>query len=378
MLGDMARQAPRHNPDRGNWHDGLLALAAALALVLAVAVSAYSPAALIASAALGLGLLLYRHIRRTQRLDRRNRDLEKSVRSLEVAEGLAGIGRWCIEVPSWKHLWSEEMCHIAGLAKGTAPSEVLLERLMPDGMQQLRVTLDAHETDSGPFVAEFELVHGNGTTRILRARARNVFGPEGERERIFMVVRDVTEEYAYFEEVERERKRALAMAAEARREANTDALTGMASRRAIMAELDRTALDAQRGGKPFSVIVFDIDHFKQINDTYGHATGDKVLVKLAEIVIRQARGADLVGRIGGEEFLWLLPGCDEQAARDAAERLRWAIEAGSHSAPIPDVTISAGHATQAEGEGALSLFARADAGLYDAKRAGRNRVAVAA
>ena len=331
-----------------------------------------------AIAAVGLSLLLWRHQRRARRLSTQNRILASSVRNLEVAEGLAGIGRWCLELPGNKNLWSEEMCHIAGIARGTAPSEELLARIMPDGLAQLILTLEAHAADHEPFVAEFELVHGSGEVRILRARARNVFAPDGDRERVFMVVRDVSEEYAFYEEVERERARALQVAEEARRQANTDALTGLASRRAIMADLDRAVLQAMQSGAPLSIVVFDVDHFKEINDRHGHATGDRVLVQIAEIAIRQARGADWVGRIGGEEFLWLLPDCDERAALDAAERLRWAIEAGTHSASLPEVTISAGHATLTGAEGALSLFARADAGLYGAKRAGRNRVARAA
>ena len=145
-----------------------------------------------------------------------------------------------------------------------------------------------------------------------------------------------------------------------------------------MAALDRSILGAERSGKPCSIVMFDIDHFKEVNDQNGHAVGDKVLVRVAQIALRHARDGDLVGRIGGEEFLWLLSDCDEREAVDAAERLRWAVEAGTHSQPIPDVTISAGHATHEAGEGALSLFARADAALYGAKRAGRNQVARAA
>ncbi len=126
------------------------------------------------------------------------------------------------------------------------------------------------------------------------------------------------------------------------------------------------------------MVMFDIDHFKDLNDENGHAIGDTVLVGVAHIALRHARDGDLVGRIGGEEFLWLLSDCDEREALDAAERLRRAVEAGTHSKPIPDVTISAGHVTYEAGGGALSLFARADAALYGAKRAGRNQVARAA
>lgn len=99
---------------------------------------------------------------------------------------------------------------------------------------------------------------------------------------------------------------------------------------------------------------------------------------VGDIAMRQARELDIVGRIWGEEFLGILPDCESEAALCAAERLRWAIEAGTHSAPIPSITISAGHAEMEEGDASITLFARADAALYDAKRAGRNRVVQAA
>ena len=364
--------------DMAGLADFTLGMTGGMALAAAIFVAAFNPAIGFPLAGLGLGALLWRYQRRERLLASKTADLERSVRHLEAAEGLAGIGRWCIEYPEKRHLWSEEMCHIAGLSAGTAPSKALLARIMPEGLSQLEVTLDAHASDTEPFVAEFELIHPSGGPRILRARARYVFSREGERECVFMVVRDNSEEYASVREAEIEKQRALKLAEEARREANTDALTGLASRRAIMSARDRAVLDAHKSGKAFSVVVIDVDHFKRINDRHGHAVGDRVLSKLAEIAIHQARGADRVGRMGGEEFLWLLPDCDEDAAKDAAERLRWAIEVGTHSAPVPQVTISAGHATLGEGEGALSLFARADKGLYDAKRSGRNRVIRAA
>lgn len=355
-----------------------LAIAATVAFCAAIAAALISSVVALAFAGLGLATLLFRNSRRARRLASRNRQLARNVAHLEVAQGLAGIGRWCIELPEERHLWSEEMCHIAGLPKGTAPTQELLACLMPDGLSQLRTTLGAHSIDPMPYVVEFDVILRTGEERVLRARARNDFGPDGDRERVFMVVRDVTDEYAVVRRVEAEKKRALELAAEAQKEANTDALTGLASRRAIMASLDRSILEAQRSGSAYSIVIFDIDHFKRINDLHGHAVGDRVLTHLSQIVVRQARGADAVGRVGGEEFLWLLPDCDAKAAYDAAERLRWAIEAGTHSAPIPEITISAGHATLLPGEGALTLFARADAALYEAKRNGRNRVADAA
>ena len=300
--------------------------------------------------------------------------LGRNVAILEKAEELAGYGRWCVELDGMRHLWSEEMCRLAGLRRGTPPTHGLIDRILPEGFAQIMTVIDAHAGDVEPFAIEFEVMLDSGQSRILRARATNVFSPEGRREQVFMVVRDVTADYA----LRREFDDALAMAATARREADTDALTGLANRRCAMRQLDQTVVAARQDGRDLSIVVFDIDHFKAVNDRHGHLAGDKALRKIGRIAQRQARDEDLVGRIGGEEFIWIMPGCNSEAALRAAERLRWAVEAGTHSAPIPSVTISAGHAQWSVGDTSLTFFARADAALYEAKRGGRNRVAQAA
>ena len=315
-----------------------------------------------------------RNRRINRRLRRDAEKLAKNVDLLERAGELAGYGRWCIQIEPRRHLWSEEMSEIAGLPAGTAPREDILRRIMPSGLEQIEMVLETHVGDKEVFAIEFEVQGRNGDCRILRARAKNMFSPENVREQVFMVVRDVTENY----QLRKDRDEAMARVAEAQVEANTDALTGLANRRHAMAELDRAVVEARNTLAPLSIVVFDIDHFKQINDRHGHLAGDRVIGMLGDIARRQARELDIVGRIGGEEFLWIMPGADREAALLAAERLRWAVEAGTHSAPIPSVTISAGHAQLEDGDAALKLFARADTALYDAKRAGRNRVAQAA
>ncbi|NNC53037.1 MAG: GGDEF domain-containing protein [Erythrobacter sp.] len=321
-----------------------------------------------------LTALSYRHTRLSRALARKTKGLSRSVEQLETAEGLAGIGRWCIELEPRRHIWSEEMCRMVGLEAGTAPTRETLLQIMPSGLDQLETTLCAHNSDRESFPIEFELEHPTNGCRVLRARAQNSFSSQGQREQVFMVVRDVTEEYS----LQQDRERAIERAEQAERQANTDPLTGIANRRFIMGELDRRIVWARDTGGPLSVVVFDIDHFKTVNDRHGHMIGDRVIAKVANIASAQTRENDEVGRIGGEEFLWIMPGCDSAAALRAAERLRWAIEAGTHGAPLPAVTISAGHAVVRNGDSALVLFARADEALYEAKRKGRNRVAQAA
>ena len=329
---------------------------------------------LLTFAFLVLAAQTYRNRRLNGALREKAETLRRDADLLERSEGLGGYGRWCVEMEPRRHMWSEEMCNLAGLPAGTAPREDILKRVMPEGLRQIEIVLQAHAQDTEPFSIEFEIFGRRGEGRILHADARNIFSPDGEREQVFMVVRDVSEAYA----LRRDRDEAVARLAQAEVAANTDALTGLANRRFVMAELDRAVIRAMNRGELLSIVVFDIDHFKQVNDRFGHPVGDKVIATVAAIAAKHVREIDLVGRVGGEEFVWLMPDCDSNAAMRAAERLCWAVEAGTHSAPIPSVTISAGHAEMDGADSAIRLFARADAALYEAKRGGRNRVAQAA
>jgi diguanylate cyclase (GGDEF)-like protein len=127
-------------------------------------------------------------------------------------------------------------------------------------------------------------------------------------------------------------------------------------------------------GDPVAMIVLDLDHFKEVNDTHGHPTGDAVLRDVAYLIRKELRAFDLAYRLGGEEFLVLLPGSGEPAAIEVAERLREAV-ASCGSAGV-GITISCGVASSAPGNAFDfdGVFARADFALYNAKRSGRNRV----
>ena len=170
---------------------------------------------------------------------------------------------------------------------------------------------------------------------------------------------------------------ALAMTQlELRLVAMTDALTGAHSRRAFRSEMDRALSLAQRHGHALSCIMLDLDHFKAVNDTHGHAAGDLVLAATAGACRKALRESDSFGRMGGEEFAVLLPHTDAAHAMTVAEKLRCAI-AGlripTASGPI-NVTASLGVAGLDGGAGDTDvLLHRADAALYAAKKSGRNR-----
>lgn len=186
-----------------------------------------------------------------------------------------------------------------------------------------------------------------------------------------------------------ERKRDLQAAlARVQELSERDELTGVRNRRFLLHALDTERARAERFGLPFSVAIIDIDHFKRVNDAYGHHVGDEVLRGFCDFVRAQARTLDLLarqdmddafGRYGGEEFLLLMPHTRLDGASLCVERIRTGVEAHGFATAAGELsaTFSAGVAEYVPGESAAELLARADAALYAAKTAGRNRVAVA-
>ncbi|MBI2398899.1 MAG: GGDEF domain-containing protein [Xanthomonadales bacterium] len=164
---------------------------------------------------------------------------------------------------------------------------------------------------------------------------------------------------------------------QARSDAAHDVLTGLANRRMGLARLDADIALVRRMPEPLAVLALDLDHFKRVNDQHGHATGDRVLVAFAQAMRGELRAGDLGARIGGEEFIAILPATDAAAAAVVGERIRAASAA--LAVPTDDgqavrFTISVGVASLQPGEDSTRLLARADGGLYRAKSEGRNRV----
>lgn len=159
--------------------------------------------------------------------------------------------------------------------------------------------------------------------------------------------------------------------------ATTDELTGLANRRMTMERLAEEQSRSRRSGRQLGLIELDIDHFKGVNDTYGHATGDAVLVRVSAVLREVVRSYDTVGRIGGEEFLVVAPDIDRERLAALAERLRADIEAATVTAEgsTLSVTASLGYTINDQAEDDVqSLLGRTDRALYEAKANGRNRV----
>lgn len=166
---------------------------------------------------------------------------------------------------------------------------------------------------------------------------------------------------------------------ELERQARTDPLTGAMNRLALAESIARELSRASRNSRPLSLLMFDLDFFKQLNDRLGHQAGDAALKNVAAAALHQLRASDLLARYGGEEFVVVLPDADKAQAIETAERLRKRIE--SLGIPCGDgtaLTASFGVAAfPADGDDFDSLVARADAALYKAKQSGRNRVVAA-
>ena len=308
----------------------------------------------------------------------RGRRLTEMLRLFSMAEEIANLGIWQYFPRETRQEWSAGMKGLFGVEADeelmAGDAETLLAACDIDLIDKVMNQEDRDEA----FAVRFKIFRLDGSERTVKMQACHLQENERQPERVIGVLIDVTDVANREKQLEESREKALMEAQEARELAETDPLTGLANRRRVMSQLDRLVMTAHSNNEPLAMIVFDIDHFKTVNDTYGHPEGDKVLRRIATVATEQARASDVIGRIGGEEFAWIVPGADESFAKLVAERLRLAIAVDGVSGEVPMVTVSMGIAAIETGDTSLSLFARADAALYSAKNAGRNTVKLAA
>lgn len=304
-----------------------------------------------------------------QRLAKR---LEQSNRWLLQAEAAALVGHWRVDLVRWTISWSDQTYRVHGLEPGM-PVDVdysVKQYVAEDRLAVRKILADAVRTGEA-FEFQGRILRADGKIRHVKSHG-SIEMVRGKAIGIFGTVQDVTAT------VEDARILEAARSA-AERVANTDMLTGLPNRRHTLASLEKMLAGARDNGAPLAVAIFDIDHFKQINDPYGHATGDQVIRRVAQRARAALRDEDMVGRIGGEEFVCILQRSSAQAAEIVAERVRKAVEAGTAAEDdLPNATISVGLALY-EGDADIEeLLHRADKALYVAKREGRNRLRMAA
>jgi diguanylate cyclase (GGDEF)-like protein len=244
---------------------------------------------------------------------------------------------------------------LIGLARDALVAHVAT---LADDAVELRRALAVPER--GPYAGQAEIVLAVPKRRVLRWSAKPIV-VDGAAAQMSTFV-DITAEHDLAEARERE--------------AHVDQLTGLLNRRGLDAALERELARRERaaahGAGPMSFVLFDIDHFKRVNDQHGHGVGDVVRASVANVLRETFRGSDLVARWGGEEMLAVLPDVDENGARFAAERARTALRAAAATMPVA-VTVSAG-VSLLEGDDVQAALKRADERLYRAKAEGRDRV----
>ncbi len=301
------------------------------------------------------------------------RRLEQSNRWLLQAEAAALVGHWRVDLVRWSIQWSDQTYRVHGLEPGTAVDvDYSVGQYLPEDRDAVQKILENAIRTGEPFEYQGRIVRADGQIRHVKSHGSIDRGRGGKAVGIFGTVQDVTET------VENARILEAARSA-AERVANTDMLTGLPNRRHALAFLEKAMVGAREHGAPLAVAIFDIDHFKRINDNYGHVVGDEVIRRVARRAKASLRDEDMVGRFGGEEFVCILQRSSARAAEMVAERLRKAIAAEEDAADgLPPATVSIGLAVYDGEADAEALLHRADQALYLAKREGRNRLRMAA
>ncbi|HEX8354345.1 MAG TPA: diguanylate cyclase [Pyrinomonadaceae bacterium] len=266
-------------------------------------------------------------------------------------------------------------------ARRTLPDLILLDVMMPvlDGLQACRLLKGDPATRDIPVIFLSALDDTDTKVSALALGANDYVSKPYRVEELLARVRVAIR-------LKRERDRLRQRAEELRRSAEaasemsmTDALTGLLNRYGLQRALQREHSEARRYERPLSCLLLDVDFFKAVNDTYGHAAGDAALAQAARVLTESVRGSDVVCRYGGEEFLVLAPETAADGALALAEKIRLAFSSrlfgdGGRTFPL---TLSVGVAQLGPAESGNDLIARADEALYHAKQSGRDRVEAA-
>lgn len=237
------------------------------------------------------------------------------------------------------------------------------DAIYPDDLDYAERTLADVLVKGAVEDREYRIIAADGQVRWLSDKCFINQQSEGQRVIVVGMAEDITEKKQ--------------LEGELQRLATTDVLTQSSNRRHFFECAEQAFDKARAEGAPFSFLLLDIDDFKQVNDTYGHPEGDQVLQRIADSGKTALRRGDLFGRIGGEEFAAVFPGCPPEMAMQVALRLQREIQrlSFSHEGQTYGVTVSQGLTGMAAEDGLLDdMFARADAAMYQAKRQGKNQI----
>ena len=302
---------------------------------------------------------------------RQRQALRERERQLQILmDNLPGMAYRCLYDPDWTMKFVSQGCT---KLTGYEPDELVNNRvtsyaaLVSDAsnqqlFEQVRVALEKEES----FSLEYEVTRKDGSRIWVWERGRGVQEDDGSLH-LEGIILDISDRKVLETELEQM--------------ATRDPLTGLLNRREMSPVLDEELQRARRYQRPMAVLWVDFDHFKDVNDTYGHAAGDSVLRAISRLLLGSVRSVDSIGRFGGEEFVIVLPEMDLEEAQETAERLRRKVaeepQPLGNGEAVP-LTISVGVAVYPDhGQTASTLCAAADKAMYLAKDRGRNCVAMA-
>lgn len=306
--------------------------------------------------------------------------LRMSEESLKMAQTLAHLGHWEWDIKSGRFICSEEMRRILGIEPqgSIANYDAFLQTVHPDDRERVANHLSAVQAGNG-FDIEYRIILQDGKVRVVHGKGEVFSSGDSRQKKIIGTIQDIHEpDQAKMLGVIQDITENKELQNKLEEQANTDALTGCDSRRHFLDLADQEFLRIRRYGGEMSMLMLDLDYFKNVNDTYGHQVGDTVLKKLVKVCQGLMREVDVMGRLGGEEFAIMLPETGSERALEVAERLCQAVAAVEipmeNTSPL-HFTTSIGVASLAEDDSCIeTLLNRADSALYKAKDAGRNRV----
>ena len=307
------------------------------------------------------GSLLLR--RERQRRRQAETDAAESRALMVEVQKLARIGNWEFDLIHDQIRWSEETFHIFGLPPGSQEPEFadVLLAIDPEDRPVFDAAIERAISGRQPYSIDLRIRTPEGTQKFIHAQGSAVHDGSGKALRLIGTLLDITER-------KREENR-LATAA------SHDSLTGLANRGYFSNELEYTIRVSRESATPLSVCLCDVDRFKQVNDTHGHAAGDEVIQAFARCLSEGVRHGDLAARWGGDEFCILFPATSAASAGISVDRIRQKLASLRFSASDGGafgVTGSFGIAELAAGMNSADLMEAADRSLYAAKQRGRN------
>ncbi|WP_298836780.1 EAL domain-containing protein [uncultured Roseobacter sp.] len=289
---------------------------------------------------------------------------------LEIAMDAAGMGRWEYDVGAKYAFWDDRLLELFGLPKGQniVDADAWASTIHPEDREAVDSLSQQCLREERDIATDYRLLLKDGAVRHIRTRGKYVKSPE-RGARYYGVNFDVTADYVRAQQLEAAR-------AELEYESRHDALTGMANRRYLDDFFKALIEQTSAGGARIAVLHFDIDHFKQINDTLGHDAGDATLRHAAQLLQRLLPENALVARVGGDEFVALVPDApdDDQLSQTADRIIAEMAKPYIYQSQQCNIGTSIGIAVSETGQSlGHSLFIDADIALYQAKKAGRGR-----